>query len=81
MSKFVVVRFTDGDFRVYRKRIANKRKLAEYKGTHIKPEAIAENTDKEAMLAMARIAREAFVEEWPNETDLVDRTDIDDRFP
>jgi hypothetical protein len=77
-----MVRFTDGDYRVYTKRTANKRKLAEYYGkVNIRPEKVAESTDKEAMLAMARIAREAFIEEWPNEEDLVDRTDAFGSFP
>lgn len=85
MSKvnYVMVKFSDGDYRVYTKKIANKRTVAEWMaGMTTAPmaaEVVAESTDKDALIGMAKIAREDFLGEW-DEHDLVDRTEAGD-FP
>ena len=80
---YVLLKFADNDFRVYAKRVATKGVLKGWNeiSDTVKVEVVTEGTDKDVLIAMAKIAREAFLAQYPEEGDTVDRTDFGAQFP
>lgn len=90
---YVMVSFSDGDARVYLKRVASKttvrcwNRLKDLGETEDTAEIVAEGTDKERLIAMARLARHDYVAHFEQSYDavanheLVDRTDKVVSFP
>ena len=82
-TKYVMVTFTDGDVRVYLKRLATKavvrgwNKLRDKGHTDVTAEIVTESTDKAALIAMAKLARHDYVLGWEDAEGVHDETIVD----
>ena len=74
--KYVLIQFTDGDARVYRKRAANVPRIKQWNAGRITAKVVHEDTDKDVLLAMAKLLRYEFVMKYPYEQ-TADYTDHD----
>jgi hypothetical protein len=90
---YVLVSFSDGDARVYLKRLASKttvrcwNQLKDRGETEDTAEIVAEGTDKERLITMAKLARHDYMMRFEVDYDavadhtLVDRTSRVNLFP